>query len=157
MHVFCRKKKKQSRKPQLGKKIIEMRESINEIMGSFSGLSLIRSESINISDNPHKDLCVCKIWKRVIHRPVLLKNYQHIFCATCIFPFLFKKLETETKCTICCCNISLGSISKATTIQNILENIVLKCSNNTCNISPNSSMQLTRFIKFMRIMTFLKN
>ena len=49
-----------------------------------------------------------------------------------------RKIETEIKCTICCFNIYPSSISKATTMQNILKNIVLKCSNNTCNQTFNT-------------------
>ena len=80
-------------------------------------------DSIDIADNPHRGLCICKIFKRVIHRPVLLNNCQHLFIATCFFPYLIVKLEIESKCTICCCTMSLGIISKTTAMQNILENV----------------------------------
>ena len=128
-----RKKKKPFGRPPSVNKDIWTRKSINEIIDSFSGMSRLCYESISIADNPHIDLCVCKICKRMLHRPILLNNCQHIFCASCIFPNLIGKQETETKCEICCSNIPLGSISKATTMQNILENIVLKCSKNSCN------------------------
>nr|XP_047129350.1 uncharacterized protein LOC124809337 [Hydra vulgaris] len=128
-----RKKKKQCGRPPSGNKVIWTRESLNVILDSFSDMSRMCYESINIADHPHKDLCVCMFCKRIIHRPVLLNNCQHLFCATCIFPNLIGKLETEAKCPICCSNITLGSISKATAMQNILESIALKCSKNTCN------------------------
>ncbi|XP_065654588.1 uncharacterized protein LOC124812501 [Hydra vulgaris] len=127
-----RKKKKPFGRPPSVNKDVWTRKSINEILDSFSEMPRLCYESISIVNNPHKDLCICKICKRIFHRPVLLNNCQHLFCASCIFPNLVGKLETEAKCKLCGSNISLGSISKATTMQNILENIVLKCSENSC-------------------------
>ncbi|XP_065684676.1 uncharacterized protein LOC136096932 [Hydra vulgaris] len=127
-----RKKKKQCGRPSINDKVIWTRESICKIMESFSGLSRLCHDSIDVADNPHKDLCVCKICMRLLHKPVLLNNCQHLFCATCIFPYIIGKLETETKCTICFSNITLGSILKATSMQNILDNLFIKCCNNTC-------------------------
>ncbi|XP_047140285.1 uncharacterized protein LOC105850260 isoform X1 [Hydra vulgaris] len=132
-----RKKKKPFGRPPSVNKDVWTRKSINEILDSFSEMPRLYYESISIVNNPHKDLCICKICKRIFHRPVLLNNCQHLFCASCIFPNLVGKLETEAKCKLCGSNISLDNISKATTMQNILENIVLKCSENSCKSISN--------------------
>nr|XP_047145376.1 V(D)J recombination-activating protein 1-like [Hydra vulgaris] len=127
-----RKKKKQCGRPSINDKVIWTRESISKIKKSFSGLPRLCHDSIDVADNPHKDLCVCKNCMRLLHKPVLLNNYQHLFCATCIFPYIIGKLETETKCTICFSNITLGSILKATSMQNILDSLFIECCKNTC-------------------------
>ncbi|XP_047144654.1 uncharacterized protein LOC124818160 [Hydra vulgaris] len=101
-------------------------------MESFSGMSRLCHNFVDVADNSHQDLCVCNICKRLLHKPILLNNCHHLFCATCIFPNKIGKLETETKCITCCSNITLGSILKATSMQTILENLVIKCCNNTC-------------------------
>ncbi|XP_065680483.1 uncharacterized protein LOC136094470 [Hydra vulgaris] len=95
-------------------------------------MSRLCHNSVNLADNPHKDLCVCNICKRLLHKPVLLNNCHHLFCVICIFPNIIEKLDSETKCTTCCSNITLGSILKATSMQTLLENLVIKFCNNTC-------------------------
>ena len=84
---------------------------------------------INSSSKFHLELCICKICKGLIDRPVILKDCQHSYCLNCLLPTLEGKKEDDTRCTECSTKILLNQVIPSINVTELLKCLKIECKN----------------------------
>ena len=84
-------------------------------------------QDINCILNPHVHLCVCAICNDIMHKPIIVKNCLHSFCAPCLLLFIIGKLISKTKCPECSFSIPSDGLISSTNVIEMIENLQEVC------------------------------
>ena len=87
----------------------------------------LKLQDINCILNPHVHLCVCTICNDIMHKPIIIKNCLHSFCAPCLLPFIIGKLISKTKCPKCSFSIPSDELISLTNVIKMVENLQEVC------------------------------
>ena len=94
---------------------------------------IIFEEDFHLYDNPHLNLCKCKICKGIVRRPILTEC-NHLYCFNCMVTYLRGKDETNSICPECNTKILQNTLISPKHINDMLKVIQIKCKNNCKNI-----------------------
>ena len=103
---------------------------------------------------------ICPICLSIFDQPVLELPNQHIFCKKCLDNYLKRnEIEKEPKCPIC--KSPIESTIQPKFINNILSNILMKCTatyeNKECNFQGNVNEYYIHIKKCELLIQFTKN
>ena len=90
---------------------------------------VIAEDDFHIYDNPHLNLCMCRICKRIVRRPILT-GCNHLYCFNCIIPHLRGKENINADCPQCDPNILKNTVKSPKHINDMIKVLQIKCKNN---------------------------
>nr|XP_047122975.1 uncharacterized protein LOC124806267 [Hydra vulgaris] len=111
------------------KENIWTRHKINNIQSKLSPQTKLnlKLQDINCTLNPHVHLCVCTICNDIMHKPIIIKNCLHSFCASCLLPLIIGKQIAKTKCPKCSLSIPSDGLISSTNVIEMIENLQEVC------------------------------